>query len=217
MRAVVKAIIFDFDGVLVESNDIKTAAFAELFNNYPDYRDAMMDHHLHHQSAPRMTKFRYFVSQLLNLAGPAAEAKAEQLADAFSLLVVDRIVACPEVSGASALLADLKGRLPLYIASHTPEDELKTILARRGWRRYFNHVFGNPPTTKTEAVRRILELEKCAPGQVLFIGDAPSDHAAAQTSGLMFIGRDSGLLAQREDVRIEPDMLSVGRAIKELL
>ncbi|GAF78578.1 unnamed protein product, partial [marine sediment metagenome] len=31
----IKAIIFDFDGVIVESSDIKTEAFRELFQDYP--------------------------------------------------------------------------------------------------------------------------------------------------------------------------------------
>ena len=41
----IKAIIFDFDGVLVESTQIKTEAFRNLFSKWPDKVDEMVRYH----------------------------------------------------------------------------------------------------------------------------------------------------------------------------
>ena len=41
----IKNIIFDFDGVILESVEIKTQAFAKLFSNYPLYIDEIISHH----------------------------------------------------------------------------------------------------------------------------------------------------------------------------
>ena len=41
----IKAIIFDFDGVLVESAEIKTKAFEMLFSDYPDTIDDIVQYH----------------------------------------------------------------------------------------------------------------------------------------------------------------------------
>ena len=40
-----RAVIFDFDGVILESADIKTQAFIELFADNPDHREAILRQH----------------------------------------------------------------------------------------------------------------------------------------------------------------------------
>ena len=37
-----KAIIFDFDGVILESMDVKARAFAFLFREYPEYTEKIV-------------------------------------------------------------------------------------------------------------------------------------------------------------------------------
>ena len=44
----VRAVVFDFDGVIIESGDIKTEAFLELFAAYPEHLPAIKRHHLDH-------------------------------------------------------------------------------------------------------------------------------------------------------------------------
>jgi beta-phosphoglucomutase-like phosphatase (HAD superfamily) len=42
----VQAVIFDFDGVIVESMDIKTQAFVELFRDHPEHHETIVRLHL---------------------------------------------------------------------------------------------------------------------------------------------------------------------------
>ena len=62
-----KVIALDFDGTLVESNQIKDRAFAAIFSEWPEHKDAMMQWHLANNSIERQEKFRYFVEEVLCL------------------------------------------------------------------------------------------------------------------------------------------------------
>lgn len=206
----ITAIILDFDGVLVESNAVKTAAFAQLYAGYPRYADAMMAYHLANISLPRREKFQHAASTLMGLPQGSNEAKeiVDAMAARFSVLVVDGVVNCPEVAGASRFLRHFFKTVPLFITSNTPQAELADILRRRGLRHLFTEVFGNPPVPKKAAIQRILSHRQLAPEQVVFVGDAPSDHEAAVATGLRFVGRDSGLF-RRPDFPNYPDMNGV--------
>ena len=48
----VRAIVFDFDGTLVESVDVKTQAFRTLFKEYPQHVASIVALHLEHGVLP---------------------------------------------------------------------------------------------------------------------------------------------------------------------
>jgi beta-phosphoglucomutase-like phosphatase (HAD superfamily) len=62
----IKAIIFDFDGVIVESVDIKTKAFAKLFESESqDVVEEIVSYHLQHTGVSRFEKFQYIFEQIM--------------------------------------------------------------------------------------------------------------------------------------------------------
>jgi phosphoglycolate phosphatase-like HAD superfamily hydrolase len=87
----------------------------------------------------------------------------------------------------------VKGRLPIYLASVTPANELNHILEKRGLLHWFEGVYGCPPWTKANAVRDILSRNSILPCNCLLIGDSAGDQQAALKTGVQFIARDSGL------------------------
>ncbi len=192
-KSVVKAIILDFDGVLVESNKVKTRAFEDLFSRYPEHSQAMLAYHLANQSAPRMHKFRYYVSNLMDLTKSTGDREAAKMGRLFSELVKERVIHCPEVKGAMQFLQDYSKRAPLFISSNTPDNELHEILESRGLIQFLKKAFGNPPITKGAAIAKVLKNEQLKPAEVVFIGDALSDYEAAVSQGLQFVGRRSSV------------------------
>jgi phosphoglycolate phosphatase-like HAD superfamily hydrolase len=184
-----QAIIFDFDGVLVESNDIKAHAFAELYSDLGDEIVArIVDYHLSFGGLSRFAKLRHFHGTYRGLS--LSDQEMQDLADRFSSLVVDKVVQAAWVPGARAFLDAHLGKATMFVASGTPRDELATIVERRGMAHYFTDVFGSP-TPKKKNVRDALEKYRLSPGDVLFVGDAPADQEAALANGLDFIGRRS--------------------------
>lgn len=181
------AVFFDFDGVIVDSVDIKTRAFRTLYEDHgPDVVEAVVAHHLRHGGISRRQKIRHYHSTLLGQELDREEL--ERLVRRFSGLVEDAVVAADWVAGARALLDRAYGRLALFVVSGTPEDELQRVVARRGIAHLFSEVRGSPPE-KVEVVKELLGKHRLDPGRVLFVGDAITDHDAAAAHRLPFVGR----------------------------
>jgi phosphoglycolate phosphatase-like HAD superfamily hydrolase len=185
----IRAICFDFDGVIVESADVKTDAFVELFAPYgPEIAAAVKAHHLANMGISRFVKFAWIYDNLLKKPLPEAESAA--LGEKFSALALDKVLAAPFVPGAEAALAQLAPRYPLFVASGTPQGELDLIVDRRGLRGAFREVHGTP-REKPAILADLLARHALEPHQVLFVGDGLSDYKAAAASGVEFLARDT--------------------------
>ena len=211
----IRTVVFDFDGVLAESNQVKDGAFEALFALYPEHREEMRAYHIAHHSRPRREKFEHFVSVLMGC--PGDRDLVEEMAGKFSELVFDRVVACPPVPGSREFLQEFAGRIPLYVSSVTPQDELRAILKARELESFITKAFGNPPVPKAEAIARILERERVQPDEVAFVGDSLSDYQAAASAGLVFWGRDSGQDFADAEVELFPDLHGIAAAMHERL
>ena len=211
----IRAIILDFDGVLIESNEEKTHAFEDLFALYLPYRDAMMDYHLANYSRPRMMKFEHYVYELMGQPGNVE--MVQMMARRFSEFVVRRVVACPNVPGARAFLGEFSRQVALYISSVTPQDELREIVRARGVASFFVEVFGDPPCTKADAIRAVLAREKLLPSEVIFVGDSASDYRAAVEAGVGFVSRNSGLPFDGIEVKLHCDLYEIADVVRRQL
>jgi len=182
----VKAVVFDFDGVIVESLDVKTEAFRLLFAEEPDHVEQIVRLHVENMGVSRYDKFRTIYRDYLDR--PLGDAEMSRLDARFSELVFERVVACELVAGARELLERLASEQELYVASATPEEELRRIVEARDLTAFFTAVHGSP-RTKAEIVREILEGRGLSPEEVVFVGDAITDLQAARETGVGFVGR----------------------------
>ena len=65
-RPQIKAILFDFDGVLLESAEVKTRAFVKIFEPIAPHRmTEVVAYHTAHMGISRYVKFRYIYEQIL--------------------------------------------------------------------------------------------------------------------------------------------------------
>lgn len=180
------AIIFDFDGVLADSVDVKTKAFEKLFESYgPDIVKRVSDHHQENGGMSRFDKFQYYFNEFIKK--PLSTDEMDKLSQKFSDLVVDKVVDSNEIEGAGTFLEEKHKDFLFFVNSATPQDEIKLIVERRGWSNYFKEVLGSPRTKKqnTEFILKTYNLnsQKC-----LFIGDAISDYKAALETNVNFFG-----------------------------
>lgn len=184
----IRAVVFDFDGVILESGNIKTEAFLELFADYPEHREAVLQFHLQNVGVSRYVKFQYVYEELL--ARPYTDEDAKQLGDAFSALVLEKILRCPFVPGALETLQAMQGQIPAFVASGTPQAELDFIVAERGLKSYFTEVWGTP-RKKVAILQDILERYGWQPQELLMVGDGMSDYQAAVSTGTRFVARQT--------------------------
>jgi phosphoglycolate phosphatase-like HAD superfamily hydrolase len=184
-----RAIAFDFDGVILESADIKTEAFAALYANYPEKLSAIREYHIAQAGISRYVKFEHIQTKILGL--PYTDRDREQRSAEFERLTHEQILRCPEVRGAAALLRGLEGRVLRIVASGTPQDELQKIVAQRGMGGWFEEVWGTP-RTKPKILRDVLTSHGLAAGDVLMVGDAMNDYQSAQETRVRFLARETG-------------------------
>ena len=213
-RGKLRALVLDFDGVIIESNDAKTEGFRHVFSQFPEIAEEMVAYHLAHISDSRFSKFDHLLERL-GRAGDAA--LRDELAAEFSRRTIESIGRVPFVPGAESFLRELAPRVPLYLASVTPEDDLATILERRNLRRWFRAVYGCPPWTKVEALRDVIQRESCSPAEVLLIGDSAGDQRAAVEAGVEFIARDSGLAFESPPITLVRNLDGLAERLGERL
>ena len=184
-----KAIIFDFDGVIIESFDIKTQAFRELFKD-SEKVEKIVEYHKQNGGVSRYKKFKYIYSEILKQ--PLDDKTFNDLGERFSNLVVEEVKKCPYVPGAVEFIRRNSNKLRLFIASGTPEEELRAIVAARDITKYFRGIYGSP-TIKSEILSGILNRENLDKKDVIFIGDTITDYNEAAKLGVPFMARINSL------------------------
>lgn len=209
-----RAVVFDFDGVIVESEGAKDAAFAALFDRWPAERDGMLGYHREHRSLPRRAKLEELARRL---GRPGDATFVDGLAADLSELMLERVSACPLVRGAPELLRELSPRVHVAIASVTPLADLVELVRRLGIGGSVAAVYGDPPTPKAEAVRRTIDAMGAGPGSVALVGDSPADHDVARACGVRFIGRDSGIPFGPAGPPLHEDLRGVATELRALL
>jgi phosphoglycolate phosphatase-like HAD superfamily hydrolase len=201
-----RVIVLDFDGVVVESNNIKHQAFSELFSEFPEDHSAIMAYHLSHNAVNRHEKFRHIMEHIFKQEYD--KSLAAKWAAQFSALTLDRIIRCPYVDGALEFLEYFSRKYPLYLASATPLDELDIILKRRGAIKYFKRFYG-APTPKVKMLEEIARDEMINHRDILYIGDSREDYEAARAFGCIFIARNSGHELGDTDLKRFKDMSDI--------
>lgn len=150
-----EALIFDFDGVLVDSVELKGRAFYSIYEPYGrETARRTYEYHMSHGGVSRREKFKHFHRQFLNRA--LSEIENDSLCCQFSGLVKQDIVDAPLAAGAMDFLEVHNKEFALFIVSGTPQDELREICAKKDLDRFFDEVLGSPQS-KVGHITAILE------------------------------------------------------------
>lgn len=180
-------IVFDFDGTLCDSADVKTKAFRLLYldEEGPEFADRVREYHLEHAGISRYDKIRYVEETMLGR--PPSDVRIEEVADRFGAIVEEQVIASPLFFGVVDFLEHQRGSAVLAIASATPTAELRRIVAAKGIAGYFAAVEGSP-RSKGEILVSYVDRFDMDPDRIVMIGDQPSDLQAAEDAGSAFIG-----------------------------
>jgi len=181
-----KNIIFDFDGVLVDSNQIRVDGFKKMYSKCPP---AILDTFIRYVSLnhgfSRYKKIKYYYKELLNQN--VTENVVQQDASHYSLLVAKAVEAAKEVPGAEAFLNSARGNFSFALISSSDQRELCQICRHRRIDQYFEAILGSP-VEKSLNIINFLEASQWQRNKTVYVGDSVSDFEAASSAGIAFIG-----------------------------
>ena len=182
----IRCVVFDFDGTLVDSNSIKRQAFPSIAAH--DGEQLLMEEILETQPGDRYEIFSKFAATRIGTGQADSRHRAMKLASEYTNYCEEAIAVCPEMSGASAMLHDLKREgLKLALNSATPTDALTAIVARRGWQHYFSYVLGSP-ASKAKNLAYVVDALSLDKKEMVMVGDRRADQNGASESDCPFIG-----------------------------
>lgn len=180
-------IVFDCDGVLLESVDAKTKAFGMVAEPFgAEARDRLVLFHTLHGGVSRYEKFKWLYKEVLGRE--ITQPEMDELASRFVHYALDNVINAPFVPGALDVLKTWKGKVPMYVCSGTPQSELVSIFRARNLDGYFDGLRGTPPA-KAIILKEILQEAGVDPAEAVMIGDASTDREAAEINGTLFYGR----------------------------
>ncbi len=181
----IKNIIFDFDGVILDSIPIKTEAFRKLFEEFDTNSiNKLIEYHIRNGGKSRYAKIKYFFEILLNQT--VSKNEILEYANKYSILTKK------ELSRPKYLIEDTVSFIKnnfrnynMHVASGADESDLKYICDALDLTQYFLSINGSPKI-KNNIVKDILFLNKYTPKNTILIGDSINDYDAAEINEIEF-------------------------------
>jgi len=173
-----KCAIFDCDGVIFDSNGVKTSGFRLALANYPQVQvDELIEFHHHNGGISRYEKFEHFFRDIMKFH-EFSEAKEEALR-LFRESVVAGLVRCPMIPGAERFLNWLGSHnIPCFVISSADQDELQYIFSQRNLSLHFEGIYGSP-LTKAENLKPISQEYGLKDFNAVYFGDSLIDIESA--------------------------------------
>jgi len=181
-----RAVVFDFDGVILESMDLKVRVFRDLFGAPPDAQERIARLYVAMGGMPIAVQLGRVYDEILGR--PLSDADGDRLDREFRRRVDEGIAQCPFVPGMPAFLERRAPEHELFVVSGVPEEDLRAQVRDRGLTHLFRDVRG-APVAKPAHLAELLAARDWARHEVVFVGDARYDWQAAAENGVAFIGR----------------------------
>lgn len=201
-----KNILWDFDGVLMDSMPIRNKGFQLVLKEYPeDEVNALMDFHNNNGGLSRYVKFRYFFEEIRN--EKVNEIEINSWAEKFSTIMkenlIDQSLLIPETLN---FIKENYSNFDMHIVSGSDQEELKWICSSLDISKYFVSINGSP-TPKIDLVNNLLLKHGYQRVECVLIGDSINDYEAATKNTISFSAYNNQLLNKYNDLIFPSDFL----------
>ena len=178
-------LIFDFDGVILNSNSVKTDAFKKISKCYGETNSKkLIDYHIKNGGISRFKKIRWFVENVLKKND---DFLIKKLINSYGIEVSNSILECELRTDLFKLKKNLEGSF-WSIASGGLEEEILSYLEKKSLLRLFESGVYGSPTTKLNIVKKIkANGQKNFENKWVLIGDSYYDYKCAKLNNINFI------------------------------
>lgn len=193
-----KTILWDFDGVILDSMKIKGDGFVELFKNYDGKKVKLFEeYHYANGGISRFEKIRYFFNNILeeNISEEAVQKFADLFANIIEKKIYDKSNLIEETL---KFIIDNYKNYNFHIVSGAEHNELNLLCKNFMLDNYFISINGSP-IKKEVLIKNILEMYGYEKHETILIGDAINDYDAAINNGIKFYGFNNIALKSYEN------------------
>ncbi|HED6594457.1 TPA: HAD family hydrolase [Campylobacter coli] len=183
----IRGVLWDFDGVIIDSLAIRDYGFREIFKEFDKVLvEKLIEYHSINGGFSRFHKIRYFFNEILKKDIDDKEVKA--YAGRFSLIMREELVKSKYLILDSVnFIKENYKKYNFHIVSGSEHDELNFLCQKLQINHYFHSINGSP-TTKIELVKNLLIKENYKKSETILIGDSINDYEAAKENNITFYG-----------------------------
>jgi phosphoglycolate phosphatase-like HAD superfamily hydrolase len=175
-------LVFDCDGVVLNSNKIKTQAFYKAALPFgEDAAQKLVEHHVLNGGISRYKKFEWFIREVV----PSSTAELNKLLESYAQFVRDGLLSC-EIADGLIELRNKTSHANWLIVSGGDQQELREVFTARKIANLFDGgIFGSPDSKDIILERELANNNINRPA--IFLGDSRYDHVASARAGLDFV------------------------------
>ena len=179
--------LWDFDGVILDSMKVRDWGFEEIFNDFnKELTNQLLAFHRKNGGLSRYVKIRYFFEEILDQ--PITEEEVLGYAQKFSLLMMGKLTNPDNlILDAVEFIKKNHQNYNFHIVSGSDQEELRFLNKELGMDKYFISIHGSP-TPKKQLVVNLLEKHNYQIEETCLIGDSINDYEAAKHNKIFFYG-----------------------------
>ena len=188
-----RVIIFDWDGTIINSLDLKIANASNLFHEtFGIDPTKVASAYRRHSGIPRHELFDAICDD--NGLPPVTSAQFQNLSNRFTELNLS-VLSDPEnkrivpKGTIKALHMLVEQNIPRYISSSATTQEILQVARSHDLKVYFNEILGSSPgfSKGKEHIRYVQAKQKVALRQIVFVGDEPNDIHLGKSAGVLTV------------------------------
>jgi HAD superfamily hydrolase (TIGR01549 family) len=181
----IKTVLWDFDGVILDSMKVRDWGFEEIFKDFDqELIDKLLAFHRKNGGLSRYVKIRYFFEELLGKS--ITEEEVLEYAQKFSVLMRKELTNSKNlILDAVEFISKNHQNYNFHIVSGSDQEELRFLNKELGIDQYFISIHGSP-TSKKELVTNLLEVHNYHKESICLIGDSINDYEAAEANNIIF-------------------------------
>ena len=189
-------ILWDFDGVILDSMDVRTMGFKVILRDYSiEEVEQLVKFHEDNGGLSRYVKFKYFFREIRR------EEKTDQLvqefAAAYSEIMKENLTSKEKLNKEVVnFIRSNHNIYKMHIVSGSDGEELRYLCEQLGLSRFFVSIEGSP-TPKIDLVSNILLKNNYQNKNTCLIGDSVNDLEAAEENNIEFYGYNNSLLKDK--------------------
>ena len=187
LKEMIKNILWDFDGVILDSIKVRDWGFREIFKSFDNEQvKALLKYHTLNGGLSRYVKIRYFYEKILKKE--ITENEVLKYANAFSMLMKKELINPNNlIVDSGKFIKDNYNKYHFHIVSGSDQEELRYLCKELDIHQYFLSIHGSP-TPKNQLVKDLLYKYNYPTYETCLIGDSVNDYEAAKNNNINFYG-----------------------------